>query len=63
MKLLSDVTAGKMAWQTYTVKHGIEMIEVLVPLKNTQVFEQELKTAQTKAMIMEIVQTNGGKLK
>lgn len=66
MNLLSDIDgkSGKTPWQTYTVKHGIETFEVLVPLANAPKFEAAMKTAQgSKQVIIETVRAHGGELK
>ena len=62
--LLNDLSAnaGKTAYQTYTIEHGIERISVKVPLKNAKMFEQEFSDAQTtnKEALMEIVKRYNG---
>ncbi len=67
MKMLADIekNAGKIAYQTYTIKHGIEAIEVLVPLKNSAVFETQImkQKLQTRQAVLEFVREHGGELK
>lgn len=66
MNLLSDIDgkSGKTAWQTYTVKHGIETFEVLVPLTNASKFEAAMKNPLgSKQVIIETLRAHGGELK
>lgn len=60
-----DNSIGKTPWQCYTVKHGIETIDVLVPLKNAQVFEVEFKSKKfnSKNSLIEFITSVGGELK
>jgi hypothetical protein len=59
-----DKNAGKTAWQTYTVKHGIETFEVLVPFKNAPLFEAEMKKPMpSKQSVLTALRTCGGELK
>ena len=65
--LLADIdkNAGKVPWQSYTVKHGVESIEVLVPLKSAAAFETQIvkqKLAPRQAGI-QFVSEHGGILK
>lgn len=65
-KLLADLdkNAGKTAWQTNTVKHGIETFEVLVPVKNATLFEAEMKKPlPNKQTVLTALRTCGGELK
>lgn len=65
-KLIADLdkNAGKAAWQTYTVKHGIETFEVLVPLQNAPLFEAEMKKPMpSKQAVLTALRTCGGELK
>ncbi len=63
-KLIADLSDGKLPWQSYTVKHGIETIEVLVPLKNAELFETQMKKPMpTKAAIIRTLHECGGELK
>lgn len=64
-KLLDQISRGdtRVAYQSYTIQHGIESIQVLVPLASVKVFEErfaQLKTKQ-KSTILEIVEQVGGK--
>lgn len=64
--LLSDLNenAGKVAWQEYTLRHGIETLEVLVPLSNAPRFELQMRGAHsTKQAVLEIIRSCGGELK
>ena len=60
-----DQNAGKKPWRTYTIKHGFEAIEVLIPLKNTAVFEaQIIKTKlPSRQAVLQFVNEHGGELK
>lgn len=60
-----DATAGKTAYQSYTIQHGIERIKVLVPLKNVQVFEAEFNatTDKSKNALLEVVTRHSGKIR
>lgn len=66
-KLLNelDANAGKTAYQTYTLSHGIERLNVLVPLKNSKVFEEEFHAAvdKSKGALLEIVERHAGKIR
>lgn len=63
-KLIADLADGKLPWQSYTVKHGIESFEVLVPLKNSALFETQMKKPMpTKAAIIRTLHECGGVLK
>lgn len=64
--LLADIDgkSGKTPWQAYTVKHGIETLEVLVPLAKSGLFEDEMKKPlASKQAILEVLRTCGGELK
>jgi hypothetical protein len=67
MKMLADLdkNAGKVAYQAYTIKHGIESIEVIVPLKNAAVFETQIAKQKlaTRRAVLEFVREHGGELK
>lgn len=60
-----DAVAGKTAYQTYTIQHGIEQLDVLVPLKNAQVFEAAFLAGadKSKAQLLEIVKAHDGKVR
>jgi hypothetical protein len=60
-----DEKAGKTPWQSYTVKHGIESIEVLVPLKNATIFETQIvkQRLATRQAVIQFVNEHGGVLK
>lgn len=60
-----DKNAGKTPWQSYTIKHGIEAIEVLVPLKNAAVFETQIAKQKlaTRQAVIQFVSEHGGVLK
>jgi len=60
-----DKTAGKTAYQTYKIRHGIETFEVLVPLKNAAVFENQIAKQKlaTKQAVLQFVTEHGGELK
>jgi len=65
--LLNDfeATAGKTAYQSYTLTHGIEKLTVLVPLTEVKLFEDEFfgATNKTKSSILEMVTRHSGKIK
>jgi len=67
MSLLNNVAAleKKVPYQTYTLKHGIETLKVLVPLKAVPIFEQEFKEQgdKSKPAIMQLVEKHGGRVK
>lgn len=60
-----DAQTGKIPFQSYTIMHGIEKIEVLVPFKNVQAFEAQVKSTDlpTRQAVLECVQSHGGLLK
>lgn len=66
-KLLNDLSAAgtKIPYQVYTLEHGIERIELRVPLKQVPLFEQEFSalTTKSKASITQLVIKVGGKVK
>lgn len=58
-----DKNAGKTAWQTFTVKHGIETFEVLVPYRNAVLFETTMKLPMpNKQSVLEALNSCGGEL-
>jgi len=59
-----DKTAGKTPWQEYTIKHGIETINVIVPLKNAAVFETQIvkQKLATRQAVLQFVAEHGGEL-
>lgn len=65
--LLNDLeaNAGKTAYQSYTIQHGIEKIAVLVPLKQAKVFEQDFAATKDKSKeaLLEVVTRHSGKIK
>ena len=60
-----EANAGKIAYQTYTIEHGIEKIKVLVPLKNASLFEADFHatTDRTKDALLEVVTRHAGKIR
>jgi len=60
-----DKNAGKTAYQTYTITHGIEEIRVLVPLTEVKNFEVEFNAnkGKSKDALLEIVTRLNGKIK
>ena len=60
-----EAAADKIAYQTYTIQHGIELIKVLVPLKNSLVFETEFHAAENKNKdaLLEVVIRHSGKIR
>ena len=67
MKILAELDqyADKTPWQSYTLKHGIETIQILVPLKNAAVFEASImkQKFQTRQAVLMFVREHGGELK
>jgi hypothetical protein len=64
--LLSDLNqnVGKVAWQAYTLRHGIETIEVLVPLVHAPRFELQMRMPHpSKQAALETLRGCGGELK
>ncbi len=67
-KLMTDVSSGKVAYQAYTIEHGIERIMLKVPLQESKAFEREFHEAledgkTTKAALMKIAKKHGGSLR
>lgn len=60
-----DTYAGKTAYQTYTMQHGIEKLTILIPLKNSAVFENEFAAIsdKSKSSLLEVVARHAGKVK
>ena len=60
-----EASIGKTAYQSYTLMHGIEKIILLIPLKESKVFEDEFSGTKnkTKAIILEMVTRHSGKIK
>lgn len=59
-----DKKTGKTAWQAYTLRHGIETIEVLVPLVNAPRFELQMQRPHpSKQAVLETLRDCGGELK
>lgn len=55
----------KVAYQSYTIKHGIERFTVLVPLTAAAMFEQRFNasTDRSKKALLELVTSAGGKVR
>ncbi len=65
-KLLNDLSTGaKAAFQSYTLEHGIERLQVMVPLKQAPTFEKRFSELNTKskAAVMQLIESCGGKVK
>lgn len=67
-KLMNDITAGKVAYQAYTIEHGIEKITIRVPLKESKAFERDFNEAiesgvTAKNQLMKIATRHGGSLR
>lgn len=63
-KLLNDLSSGKTPYQNYTIVHGIEQLEVLIPLTNVKAFESAFdQTDGNKKKILEAIAASNGKLK
>jgi len=56
---------GKKAYQSYTIQHGIEQIQVLVPVQQVKMFEEQFKDLKDKqkTSITALVEQVGGKVK
>jgi hypothetical protein len=67
VKLLNQLEehAGKKAYQTYTVTHGIESFNVMVPLEAVQTFEGDFNGVayKSKENLLEVVARHSGKIK
>ena len=62
-KLLSTFDQPvKKPFQLYTIEHGIERLSVKVPLNSASVFEQQANGLKSKARIIELVKSLGGKV-
>jgi hypothetical protein len=66
-KLLNQLETfqQKQPFQTYKVKHGIELFEVLVPVQQAPLFEQQFNqlTDKSKRAIIELVMSFNGKVR
>jgi hypothetical protein len=59
-----DSQVGKKAYQTYTVQHGFEKLEVIVPVENTAAFEIDLKESlRNIEAVLEVLHLHSGELK
>jgi hypothetical protein len=56
---------GKTAYQSYTVRHGIETFQVLVPVKQVKTFEERFAALgeKQKPAICSLVEAIGGKVR
>lgn len=66
MNLLSDLDdrSTKTAFQSYTVKHGIEAMHVIIPLSVSVAFEEAMRLPQlAKQQILEIIRQFDGEIK
>jgi hypothetical protein len=56
---------GKAAYQSYTVRHGIETFQVLIPVKHAQTFEKQFDALgeKQKPAIRTLVESIGGKVR
>lgn len=57
--------AGKTAYQTYTINHGIERLTALVPVKNSKAFEEAIHSLETgsKQELTEVISKHSGKIR
>lgn len=66
-KLLNQVSGNetKVAYQTYTIQHGIEAISIQIPLVNAKVFEEQFTSSKTeqKSALLLLVNQLGGKVR
>lgn len=65
---MTDVSSGKVAYQAYSIEHGIERIMLKVPLRESKAFEREFNEAleagkSTKASLLKIATKHGGSLR
>lgn len=66
-KLLDMIVAGKKAYQAFTIQHGIEHIDVKIPIKEVRHFERGFNEAisagtSDKSALLELVARHGGKI-
>lgn len=65
--LLADLesTSGKKPWREYTIRHGIETFEVLIPFENTLTFESEIHNRKltNRQAVIQFVMAHGGEFK
>lgn len=65
MSLINSLTnqPAKKAFQTYTIKHGIETLAVMVPLAEAAQFEAafDLLEQPSKTVLLDMVKAHGGK--
>lgn len=62
--LLSDLSSGKTPYQNYIVEHGIERLDISIPLQHVAVFEAAFKAAEgNKQKILKAVSDVSGKVK
>jgi hypothetical protein len=62
-KLIADLdtNVGKIPYQTYTLRIGLDIYEVLVPLSSAPTFEATLtKGLDTAAQLFEVLKTHNG---
>jgi hypothetical protein len=64
-KLLSELEDGKVntAYQSYTLRHGIETMQLLIPLAAAPLFEERFNglNNKSKKQILALVEELGGK--
>ena len=64
-KLLPNLE--KVAYQAYTIKHGIESIKIQVPLEHAKAFEKEFNKAvaagESKDELLRIMNKHGGNIR
>lgn len=55
----------KQPFQSYKIKHGIELLEVLVPVEHAPLFEQQFSelTDKSKRAIIQLVMSFNGKVR
>jgi hypothetical protein len=65
--LLNQVSRGdtRVAYQTYTLQHGIEAIQIQVPMAKVKTFEEQFAQLKTKhkTTIISLVEQVGGKVR
>jgi len=65
MSLLGNI--DKKPYQAYTIEHGIERIQIKIPLKEASAFEtafaEALRAEVTKATLLSIVEAHGGSVR
>jgi hypothetical protein len=66
-RLLTQIATSKpkVAFQAYTLQHGIEKLSIVVPLAAAATFEQRFNalTDRSKSSIISLIESVNGKVK